>query len=132
MDYQALKTELDTDSLGRGYSGMTDLQVVADMNIVYRTRIKTSLSGDQIFTSTDNTEFGALTDINKQLWVAFTSKDSIDPSDAANIAFVTYIFGGGSTTVSNLNTLRTEDVSRAVELFGVDIVVGDVENARAL
>ena len=130
--WQALNTELTTDSLSRGYSGMTDEQVMVDINTVYRTQIKDFLTGDEIFTSTDETEFTGLSDANKTLWVSFTSKDSIDPGNSANVAFVNYVFGGGSTTLSNLSTLRLENVSRGQELFGRDIVVGDVQHARRL
>ena len=36
MDYVALKAELDTDPLTRGYSGMTDQQVRDDLHTLYR------------------------------------------------------------------------------------------------
>ena len=35
-DLQALKTEINTDPLTRGYSGMTDLQIADDLNDEYR------------------------------------------------------------------------------------------------
>jgi hypothetical protein len=116
MDYQALNTELTTDPLGRGYSGMTDEQAATDLNTVYRTRPRSSMSGDEIFAATDNTEFLGLTDHKQQLWVSFTSKDVINAYDQTNIDFLDYIFGAGSTTKTTLSSLRTEDVSRATEI----------------
>lgn len=127
----ALKAEIDGDPLTRGYSGMNDDQVVADINTVYRTRNKSSLSGDEMFQATDGSEFTALTEHKEQSWLAFCGRDSIDPFGAANVAFATYIFGGGSTTLSNLNTIRTEDVSRADELGIGRVRVGNVTEARA-
>lgn len=130
-DIALLKAEIDADPLGRGYSGMDDAAVVADLNTVYRTRNKTSLSGDEMFGATDGSEFTALTEHKEQSWLAFCGRDSIDPFGTANVAFATYIFGGGSTTLSNLNTLRTEDVSRADELGIGRVRVGHVAEARA-
>lgn len=131
MDYQIIATELTTDPLARGYSGMTDEQVVADMNTVYRQIPRSSMSGDEIFSATDNTEFIGLTDIKRDLWVSFTGKDFIDPFGSSNVDFVIWVFGGGSTTVSSLQALRQQDVSRSVELIGRDVFVSDIEDARA-
>lgn len=92
-------------------AGRTDQQVLDWLNETV-SRNLSSLSGDVMFAATDGAEFAALTDLKKQLWVSFTSKDSIDPFASANVAFVQWIFGGGSTTVSDLAALRTEDVDR--------------------
>jgi hypothetical protein len=119
---RTLETEVQTDPLGRGYSGMTDAQVVTDLNTVYRTRNKSFLSGDEVFAATEPTEFNALDDGSSTLadiknqWLSFCGRDTIDAFVTANEQFVIDIFGGGSTTVSNLQDLRTEDISRAQEL----------------
>lgn len=131
MDIAALKAEIDSDPLVRGYSGMSDEAVAADLNTVYRTRNKSSLSGDEMFQATDGSEFTALTEHKEVSWLSFCSRNSVSCFAAANVAFVQYIFGGGSTTVSNLNALRTESVSRADELGLGRIVTGDVVEARA-
>ena len=132
MDYVALKTELDTDPLTRGYAGMAAADAAIDMNTIYRTRQRDAMSGDEVFNATDATEFTGLTESKQTLWVSFTSKDVLDPYASANIDFVDFVFGGGSTTRSNLQALRVESVSRAVEL-GLGIVkTGDVEFARSL
>jgi len=89
-----------------------------------------SLSGDQLFTSTDATEFAALTDVKKQLWVGWCNSDR-DPHNAANVAFVTFIFGGGSATIAALALLR----KRAVSLFAKEglgnVTTANVKEARA-
>jgi hypothetical protein len=138
MDYVALKNEIDIDPLTRGYSGLTDQQVADDMNSVYRTRNRDSMTGDEIFQATDPTEYNALdtgsgnTADNQGHWLAFCGRDSIDPFATANVQLVTSIFGGASTTVSNLQTARLENVSRAVELGLGTIKAGHVQDARAI
>ena len=42
VDYFALKSEIDTDPLARGYAGMTDQQVADDMNLFNRDAPATS------------------------------------------------------------------------------------------
>lgn len=134
-----LATELSTDPLGRGYSGMTDQQAADDLNTAYRDSPLDSISGDQAFSVTDNGEFTALTDLKKQLWLSFCSRASIDPFGSANVAFVQWVFGGGATTVASLNTLRSNanGRTRAEELNAQDSSVpakvgaGDVAQARA-
>lgn len=127
-----IKTEIDGDPLTRGYAGMTDEAVADDLNTVYRTANKGSLTGSLLFEATDNTEWAALTDNKKSLWISFCNKTSVDPFNSSVVAFVQYIFGGGSTTVTNLNSLRTENISRAAELGVGSVRPGDVAQARSL
>lgn len=129
---QDLRAEIDTDPLSRGYAAMQNDAIAADLNTAYRTANVTSLTGDQLFTSTDGAEFAALTDHKRELWVSWTSKVSVDPWDAANVAFVTWIFGAGAGTLSNLNALRTKNISRATELGWGAINESNVYGARAL
>lgn len=138
-DFQALATELSGDPLGRGYSGMTDAQAAADLNTVYRTRPKDVLTGDEVFTATDASEFAALDDGTgnnnpdlKGYWLSFTAKQEIDPFNSSNVAFLRFIFGTGSATESALAGLRNEDVSRAVELGFGKVSEGNVAFARTL
>ena len=131
MNIAVLSTELTTDELERGYSEMSDAEAAADLNTVYRTRNKTSMTGDEVFGATDATEFAALTDAKQQMWISFCGKDSIDPTGTANIAFLQWVFGVGSDTGSALLALRAESISRAVELGLGEVRVGDVERARA-
>lgn len=132
MNYQVLHDELTNDPLGRGYGSMTDIEAANDLNTAYRTRIASFMSGDQIFQQTDPTEFAGLADHKQDLWVSFCSRDSVDPSSSANVEFVKWIFGSQSTTISNLNTARSEDITRAEELGLGEVNEGDVYKARAL
>lgn len=131
MDFQSLNTELTTDPLGRGYSGMTDQEATDDLNTVYRTRNKTSVSGAELLSATNSTEYTALSDTKKSQWLSLCAIDNLDPfGTAANIAI--NIWGGGATTITNLQALRVESVSRAVELFNTEVATGNVEYARTL
>jgi hypothetical protein len=131
MDYVALKAELDAGHPGTGAYNVDDTLAAAELNTVNRTTNKTIVTGDELFTSTDGTEFGALTDHKRSLWVSFCSKD-IDPFASANVTFVTWVFGGGSNTVSTLATVRINDVSRAVELSLGTVDAGHIQYARTL
>lgn len=42
-----LKNEIDTDPLGRGYSGMSDVQVATDLNTEYR-NVQAFVTADQV------------------------------------------------------------------------------------
>ncbi len=134
-----LKTELDNDPLGRGYSGMTDEEAAADLNTSYRSRNRTSMSGDEIAQAADPTEFNALPDGSqnntsdtKSHWLALCGRETIDPFATANVQLVISIFGGGSTSVSNLNAARVESITRGEELPGVrsPVSAGQVLTAR--
>lgn len=133
VQMQALIDELTNDPLTRGYSGMTNQQVADSLNSNTggneRSQDKTSLSGDEIFQATDSTQFAGLTDAQKSQWLAFCGRDSIDPFASANVTFVQNLFSGGAT-VTNLNALRVEDISRAQELSLGTVKEGDVEDAR--
>lgn len=133
MDLQLLRAELDAGHPDTGpYSA--DNQIAADqLNAENRSLQLRVLSGDEIFAATDNTEFAGLTESKQQLWLSFCSRQTIDPFGTANVAFVQWIFGGGSATVSALTGLRTKPISRAVELgIARKVRPGTVGQARAL
>lgn len=73
-----LKTEVTTDPLGRGYSGMSDLEVANDLNTEYRTITRSTVAGYEIFNLTDDAEYAALTDAQKASWDALCAIDQID------------------------------------------------------
>lgn len=128
-----LRDELTNDPLARGYAGMTTDQKIASLNALDRDLAKSSLTGDEIFQATDSTEWLAMVDADQQLWVSFCARSSLDPFGSANVAFVTNLFGGGSTTLANLNALRTvaNGQSRAQELGIGEVGPGLIENAEA-
>ncbi len=128
--FDDIKTEIDTDPLGRGYSGLGSQAVADDINTQYRTRVLSNMSGDQVFQQTDATEWSALTADDKNLWMSFCGRDAIDPGASANVQFVSDLFGNPSATRTNLINARTESISRGVELGVGTVTYSDVEDAR--
>lgn len=134
---ETLKTEVTTDPLGRGYSGMNDDQVVASLNTVDRDVIKPSLSGDEIFNAAEPAEVTSMARgaaNARQDFLAFLSlcaRDSINPQGAATVRIILELFGAGSQTVGNLNQIRKQTVSRSVELGLGDKSIGAADVARA-
>lgn len=89
----------------------TDQEVLDWLNEQVNVPIN-SISGDDVFGATDAAEFGSLTDHKQLLWLSFCSRQTIDPFGAANVAFVQFIFGGGSLSISNLQALRNRQQPR--------------------
>ena len=145
MDIKILKTEIDTDPLTRGYSGMSDEEVASSFNTIDRTLPRTSIPTMELFARFDKTEY------NAQVIVAADSKKAtaighllsmgnIDPSNVVVQQIVKDVFGTGSATIKNLigavggdfngDDLRTTNVSRATEL-GIGLVrPGNVTEAK--
>lgn len=131
-DLQALKNELDTDPLTRGYAGMDDGQAAHSLtNTLDRVVSRETLTGSEVLNATNDVEFDALTDAQKNRWVALCAVDQINTTSgvAKKLAIE---FGAQSSTVDNLVALRDETVSRAAELGLGGVNVQDVTKARAL
>jgi hypothetical protein len=124
-----LKTEVATDPLGRGYAGMTDEQVAVDLNTVYRERNKGILTGTQVLNAINKTEFLALSPTKQERIWNVLHLGEINPFGIEAAIFVDE-FGGGSTTITTLQALRKESVSRATELGLGKVRVGYVTEAR--
>lgn len=125
-----LRTELLTDPLARGYSGMTPDQAAASLNTSNRTRNRVSMSGDEAFQATTSAEWTSLSAANKPLWLSFCARSVINPSASANVALVTALFGAGSATLAALNAARQESITRATELGLPRVEPGHVMEAR--
>lgn len=129
-----LYTELSTDPLARGYSGMTPEEAADDLNTLTTTRELEKLSGGEVYEQVDITEFQGLTaDQQTEVWniVHLGAVIDVTPGSKARARFVS-LFGGVSATITNLQDYITENISRAEEL-GLGIVTqGDVEAALAL
>lgn len=141
IDLNALQTELTTDPQGLGYTvspSPPDLEsaALADtalLNAKNIASVKAEISGSEVFKATNSAEFDNLTDAQRSEWLALCAIDSLDPANGTPAAATaTRIFGGGSVTITNLQSLRNENISRAQQLFGQDVVPGDVQKARLL
>lgn len=60
-----LKSEIENDPLGRGYSSMTDVEIASSLNTRNRSHDVESLSGQEMFYNTVSSEYGSLTDSKK-------------------------------------------------------------------
>lgn len=125
-----LRSELANDPLARGYAGMTDAEVVADINSQHRSRNRESMSGAEIGAAIDAAEYTALADeAHKDRLIALSNLDSVDPFGFAQ-TIILDIFAGGSNTVQALAAARVESISRSEELFQRDVKEGHVGEAR--
>lgn len=131
MNLQVLKNELDTDPLGRGYSGMSDSEASEDLNTKYRSQNKERISGAEAYNLTDPTEYTALSDNAKSQWLTLCAIESVDPFGPAASA-VSDLFPPGGDTITALQSFRVESISRATELGLGFVSQGSVEKARAL
>lgn len=130
-----LKTELTTDPLARGYSGMTTDQKITSLNAVDRTLPVDIVSGAQIYEAIDQGEFDALVDADKEKVDRITNLgDRIVVADAGrarNTLLAVFTVGAGPLTRTALAALKTRAVSRAEELGIGEVGVGLIENAEA-
>ncbi len=116
-----LGVERTADPLGLGYSGMTDQQFADSMNGETRTRERVSMSAGEIMEQIDSAEFIALTAGDKarvDRVLGLGAEVIIGPGNSHNaVQELIATFGGGSTTITNLATLRdAEQISRTSEL----------------
>jgi hypothetical protein len=130
MTSQALHDEVVGDPLGRGYSGMTNQEVADDMNTVYRTRNRATMTASEVFNSIDKAEYNAIpVPENKQMVWDILHLGDVNPFGLEADLFVD-VFGGGSNTITALQAARVESISRATEL-GVNATAGAIDTALA-
>jgi len=152
MDYQALKSELDADSLGRGYSGMTDVEATADLNTEYRDvnyPVLIDSINQAIRENGKWTPFRELAEAQTipgtyanqsmrefmDMFTSFTSLPEIDLHGTYMAGLIADMVTEGSMGAGAANAISNfgiKTVSRGVELFQKPIIIGDVQNARAL
>lgn len=133
MDLSILANELTTDPLTRGYSGMTDQQAADSLNTVNRTRLRTHLSGSEIYEALDVSEFQSKTADQKQYIrdiIGLGGSVAVDANSKARTVLFA-IFAAGSNTRANLTTIATVNISRATELGLETVSAGYVGEARA-
>ena len=119
-DYEALKAELDADTLVRGYAGMTDQEAADDLNTVYRTRDRTSMTGKEVKDRIKTADWASRTDAQKSQLLSLVARNDLDPFGIDADIFVDAMTGSVDTSVADLAIYRVEIISRAAELgFGV-------------
>lgn len=134
MDLVALKSELTTDPLARGYSGLGDEAAANNLNTVNRTRERPTVTGAQIYNALDPAEFTALSAANQtKVRDIFGLGGDIDVRTGRNARVVLLsLFGAATATRAALAALVQEPCSRAVELGLGTVTPSDVADARRL
>lgn len=129
MSVDVLKTEISSDPLGRGYAGMTDAEVADSLNASNRTRNVALLTGSEVLNAMDRTEYNAKTAGEKALVWDILHLGDLNPFGVEADLMVD-VFGIGSNTITALQALRVQSISRAEEL-GVVATVGKIQEARS-
>jgi hypothetical protein len=139
MDLAALKTEIDGDPEGLGYSGKTD-QAVADlMNTIglsSETITRESVNTADIIVAifSDVTEFNSLSDSEIMKLNLLSPVGTIDPTTLQAVFINMFPAGGGGrpNIRAALIALATRSASRAEALLGESVSLLDVHRARRL
>ncbi len=134
--YDTLTSELTTDPLGRGYSGMSDAAVLADLNTAYRDNW-VPVSGAEMFEALNATEFTALSPGDRarvdrilSLSIGSTGGIATAPGSQARAEMIS-VFGGGSATITALAAIANQQITRAAELgLAGWVTVGRIATAR--
>lgn len=136
MDYAALKLEIDSDPLARGYSGLTDAQVANSLNAANRPDpdTPTDMNAPVIWNAVDPTEYDALSVENKALVDFIGNMSNGIPIASGLIKNKLFaVFGAGTTSRANIIALATRDnISRAAELKLGTVLESHVTVARAM
>ena len=121
MDIAALAAELAAGHPDTGAYDANNLTAAGQLNAVNRTAPRDTVAGSEILNATDDTEFTALTDAQQSKWLDLCGVDSIDTASGVAKSLEADLFGGGTTTRTNLAAVKAPAASRAVEL-GLGIV----------
>lgn len=132
INLAALKTELTTDPLAKGYASMTDEQAAESLAAVNRQANRETLDGGMLVASIVRSEFAAQSAADKQ-YVQLIAAAGQVPLTATVKAELGAVFPAGSATRANLTALMKRPGSRAEELeLGGIPTTSDVARARAL
>ena len=117
VQLEILKNEIDTDPLARGYSGMSDDELVANLNTRNRD-FWADLTSAQMFQALDLTEMNGLSNAKKarvDRILLLTGEIKTGPGTNARAEFIA-TFGPASTTIDNLVALANQPIGRGAEL----------------
>ena len=125
-----LRTEVQSDPLGRGYSGMTSAQILTDLQTINRTRNKTGLNPSEVYQNIDQTQWDGLSASEQdEVWNILHLGDPLDPFGREATRFVA-IFGAGTPTITALQALRVDNISRLNQI-GISGTVTEHQINRA-
>lgn len=127
-----LRTEITNDPLTRGYSGMTDAQVATNLNTANRTKVRDRIDSAELYEALDAAEYQALSAALKSELGVFLGMGYIfSGANSRARTRIIAMFGGGSTTITNLGAIVNSTVTRAAELGLPNVGAHHVAIARA-
>lgn len=128
-----LADELTGDPLERGYAAMSDAEAAADLNMKYRTRNRGAMSASEVLNAVDQTEYAdpAFTAEKKAAFWGLLGIGELNPF-GVEAQIMVQLFGGTSGTISALQQIRVESVTRGVELGLGHVKVGHVQEVRGV
>lgn len=129
-----LNTELTTDPKTLGLVAMDNPTAADKLNEIGASGEKVSagiINGQELQKVVINAEYAALSDVKRQGWgtIIAAGDGQVDIDDQQIVDQVVAIWVG-TTTLTNLATLRKRDASRAEVLFGHGVSYQDVAKAR--
>ena len=117
-----LADELGNDPLGRGYGGMTDAEILTDLEALTRSRNRDSMTPTEIYNQIDTGVWGGTgtaTELSvagkQEIWDILHLGNPINPFGLEATRFKN-IFGPTSSTSVALGDARVESISRLEEL----------------
>lgn len=125
-----LKDELTADPLGRNYGAMPDEEAAASLNAKDRTRNRGVMSASEVLNAVDQTEYATLDDAQTDRLWGLLGIGELNPF-GVEAQIMVQLFGAGSETISTLQQIRVESVSRGMELGLGHVKVGHVQEARS-
>lgn len=140
INYSALRTEIQNDPQSLGLVALVQTgsdQGIADaLNLVRDGGAYQVFAGpflpSQVFAQLDATELAALTALPLQRLQVVLALDLIDPRDTNTRTILGGLFGSGTNTRANLQSMSQRQGSRAEILFGSRTVITSSDVSFAL
>lgn len=117
-----LEDEIAGDPLSRGYSAMTDDELIVSGSTKDRPHNRKTMTGREVRDQIVESEYNALSDAEKQQVLSLTASEDLNPF-GPDAAVMKNIFGAASTTIGNLVTARVELISRMVEISWGELTI---------
>lgn len=132
FNYAALHDELINDPLGRGYSGMSDVQAADSLNTPDRDVSVDSIPSEFVVAGLVPSEINALTVAQQRNMWGVIGAGAVRVADTEVKAFFADLFGPATITRANLLALAVQTISRAQEIGLGTVKAPDVNEARAM
>lgn len=128
---QAIKTELTTDPLNRGYASLDDEQAARAFSRPDRTVDREQLPSGVLVSCLDKADFAALAAADRTYLNLFVSASDV-PITAAVKQVLAGMFAAGTTTRANIVQAMQRSGSRAIELGLGNVTASDIADAKRI